>query len=70
MSYIWVYYPIFAFYSPNFNCMNSIEIYCQQYECPFNPMELNIIPIGYNNQCDILDFEMSSSVFNLAEIIH
>ena len=60
MSYIWVYYPIFAFYRPDFTCLSSIEIFCKQNQCLFDPMELNILPNIDTNQCDILDYSMSS----------
>ena len=39
MNYIWTYYPIFAFYRPDFTCQSSIEIYCAQNECFFDPKE-------------------------------
>ena len=37
ISYIWVYYPVFAFYRPDFICQSSAEIYCSSNACLFDP---------------------------------
>ena len=61
ISNIWVYYPVFAFYRPDFRCRSSIEEYCATNKCLFNSSQaLAPDPLINHNQCSRIDFNMSS----------